>query len=88
MTDKTMQLVVEPDGGVRCVYDEVLDLAALGSPVITRASHVEPDQQGRWSADLSPVDGPVLGPFPTRSEALAAEHAWLETNWLDRTGGQ
>ena len=80
-----MQLVIEPGGVVRCIYSEVLDLAALGSPAISRASHVEPDRQGRWWADLSPVNGPVLGPFGNRSEALAAERIWLETNWLGST---
>ena len=39
-----------------------------------------------WLADLSPVNGPVLGPFDRRSEALAAELAWLEANWLLTTG--
>ena len=29
-----------------------------------------------------PVGGPVLGPFGRRSEALEAERAWLEANWL------
>ena len=82
-----MQLVIHSGGAVRCVYSEDIDLAALGSPAITRASHVEPDQHGRWWADLSPMNGPKLGPFPVRSEALAAEHAWLKTHWLDRTGG-
>jgi hypothetical protein len=77
-----MQLVVDPRGGVRCIYSEEIDLAALGSPVITRASHVEPDRHDRWLADLGPVRGPVLGPYPLRSEALAAESAWLEANWL------
>ena len=47
-----------------------------------RHSHVEPDESGRWIADLSPVSGPALGPFPTRSAALAAEAAWLEANRL------
>ena len=83
-----MQLVIEPGGAVRCIYSEEIDLAVLGSPTITRASYVEPDQLGRWSADLSPVGGAVLGPFPNRSEALAAEQAWLETNWLCRAGNQ
>jgi len=83
-----MQIIIEAGGTVRCIYDEAIDLAAIGSPVITRASHVEPDQQGRWLADLSPISGPILGPFQVRSEALAAEHDWLETNWLARAGGR
>lgn len=82
MTSSIMQIIVAPGGVVRCIYGEEIDLAALGSPAIVRASHVEPDQQGRWWADLSPLSGPLLGPFPARSEALVAEHAWLETNWL------
>jgi hypothetical protein len=82
--DHTMQLVIEPGGVVRFIYSEDIDLAALGSPAISRASHVEPDQQGRWWADLTPIRGPALGPFSHRSEALTAEHVWLEANWLGR----
>ena len=37
-----MHLVVEPTGRVRAIYAEEVDLATLGAPVITRASHVEP----------------------------------------------
>lgn len=44
-------------GVVRCIYGEQIDLAALGIPAISRASHVEPDDEGRWLADLSPVGG-------------------------------
>ena len=77
-----MDLVVRPSGAVAALYSEAIDLAALGTLVIRRASHVEPDARGGWSADLSPVAGPVLGPFPSRSAALAAEVAWLETHWL------
>ncbi len=62
---------------VRCLYDEAIDLAALGRLSITRASHVEPDDAGQWFADLAPVSGPRLGPFDRRSEALEAERAWL-----------
>ncbi len=83
-----MQIVIEPGGAVHAIYSEEIDFAALGSLAISRASHVEPDQHGRWLADLSPVGGPVSGPFQVRSEALAAEHAWLETHWLGRAGGQ
>jgi hypothetical protein len=77
-----MDLVVDPRGGVRAVYGELLDLAALGRPEITRASHVEPIPGGGWTADLAPVGGPILGPFPRRSAALEAEAAWLGANWL------
>jgi len=77
-----MDLVVQPDGTVRCVYDEAIDLDPIGRPSITRASHVEPDGQGGWLADLAPVRGPMLGPFLRRSQALAAERNWLEANWL------
>jgi hypothetical protein len=82
-----MQLIIEPSGAVRCIYSEDIELSALGRPAISRASHVEPDPQGRWLADLSPVNGPRLGPFNSRSEALLAEHAWLERNWLGRATG-
>ena len=81
-----MQLVIEPDGSLRAIYGEQIDLHALGRPTITRASHVEPDPHGRWFADLSPVAGPTLGPFERRSQALAAEISWLEANWLTSTG--
>jgi len=77
-----MDLVVEPTGRVRAVYTEEIDLRSFGPPVITRASHVEPGPDGRWTADLGPLSGPVLGPFELRSEALAAEAAWLDRHWL------
>ncbi|HYT89540.1 MAG TPA: hypothetical protein VEL76_12610, partial [Gemmataceae bacterium] len=76
-----MILVVEPAGLVRCLYDEAIDLTPLGLPVITRGSHVEPDKEGQWWADLAPAGGPKLGPFPRRSMALAAERRWLEEHW-------
>jgi hypothetical protein len=77
-----MDLVVAPDGTLKAIYDEAIDLARLGRLAIRRASHVEPTPDGCWQADLSPVAGPVLGPFNRRSEALEAERAWLEQHWL------
>ncbi len=77
-----MNLIVAADGSVRFIYSETIDLRALGVPTIRRASHVEPGAGGCWNADLRPVHGPVLGPFPRRSDALIAEHAWLEEHWL------
>ncbi len=79
-----MQLHIDPGGTVRGVYAEAIDLTCLGPLTIRRASHVEPDEQGSWWADLSPVGGPTLGPFPARTLALQAERAWLEAHWLSR----
>ena len=77
-----MQLLIETSGNTRCVYNEAIDLGQLGSIDIKRGSHVEPNEEGQWTADLSPVNGPVLGPFASRSDALQAEVAWLHQNWL------
>ena len=70
-----MELVISPSGQIRCLYDETIELAALGTLTIQRASHVEPTTDGRWCADLSPSNGPLLGPFARRSDALMAEAA-------------
>lgn len=74
---------IAPDGTIETIYNEAIDLEALGRPKIERASHVEPTDDAQWTADLSPVGGPVLGPFARRSEALAAEIEWLD-GWLAR----
>ena len=80
-----MELVVDAGGDVRCIYGEELDLRELGKLQITRASHVEPDRDGFWWADMGPVDGPVLGPFKNRTEALQAEREWLAYSLASRT---
>jgi hypothetical protein len=77
-----MDLLALPDGTIRAVYAEDIDFRELGKPLIARASHVEPVDQGRWIADLTPVAGPILGPFDLRSEALEAEQVWLAKHWL------
>lgn len=77
-----MDLVIDPRGVVRCLYTEIIDLSVLGRPNIRRASQVEPDANGQWWADMTPLGGGQLGPFERRSQALAAEIRWLETNWL------
>ena len=83
MTVIAVQIVITPNGVVRCIYGEHIDLHALGSPTISRANRVEPDQHGRWWADLSPVGGGILGPYTQRSAALDAEHEWLVRHWLN-----
>ena len=78
-----MELIIGADGNARAVYGEDLDLAVLGEVQIRRASHVEPDRSGCWWADLSPVGGPMLGPFTHRSLALEAEVDWLHLHLQD-----
>ena len=78
-----MRLVIDPGGGVRCLYGEAIPLVSLGALSIARASHVEPGHDG-WYADLAPSGGPKLGPFPLRSQALRAEEAWLDEHLLAR----
>ncbi len=77
-----MELHIAPTGGIRCVYSEHVNLHELGRLSIQRGSHVEPTSDGQWTADLSPVHGPILGPFTTRTAALSAEEAWLLQHWL------
>ena len=66
-------------GTVHCLHhDELaLFLTDVGQLHIRRASHVEPTADGHWTADLSPMNGPVLGPFVTRAQAILAERDWL-----------
>jgi hypothetical protein len=82
---QTEVLISADETGRLCfVYDDaVFDaLKDLGPSTIARASHVEPTNDGRWTSDMGPVSGPVLGPFDTRQEALDAEHSWIEENVL------
>ncbi len=72
-----MELVITAEGTARMMYQEELDLSTLGQAYVKRASHVEPDDQGLWWADLKPVDGPTLGPFQRRNEAVRAEIDWI-----------
>ncbi len=75
-----VSIIFDPDGNVRHIYDDSLvELdRALGEFHVKRASHVEPTEDGMWTADMSPVGGPLLGPFRTHEIALAKEKAWLQ----------
>ena len=77
-----MELVVETRGTLRCMYSEAIDLATIGRLSIVRGSVVEPDSEGHWITDLSPINGPILGPFLSRSIALAVERSWIEDHIL------
>ena len=77
-----IRILINRQGDVVYVYSDRIDGAfekAGFTGVPRRASYVEPGPDG-WTADLSKVAGPALGPFTTRSEALDAEITWLETS--------
>lgn len=72
------------DGQMKFIWsDKLAPLFNDGRGTIRRASHVEPTAAGKWTADMAPVNGPVLGPYDTRGEALAAETKWIEENVLN-----
>lgn len=77
-------MVVTPGGTLTHIQrDEATRISLrLGTPQITRASHVEPDAEGNWFADMSPISGPVLGPYAPdrRDDCLAAESDWILRN--------
>lgn len=76
-----MKIEILPSGQMIFLYnDELRPLMETGQAQVRRASDVEPTEKGEWTADLSRVGGPVLGPFKLREDALAAEVAWLEDN--------
>jgi len=83
---RTIRIAALPGGVLQYVYrDSLRTLEKLGRSTIVRASDVEPTPEGQWEANLARVDGPVLGPFTFREEALAAEVAWIERHALGRT---
>lgn len=76
-----LRIVFNEDGTVSGVFkDEHREIfEALGIGMVNRASHVEPDDQGNWWVDLSPVGGPKnIGPFTERQDALNFEVKELE----------
>lgn len=86
MSASELHVTVKPDGTIAAIHNDALaDLYEEGKAEVKRASHVEPvdgGEQVNWVADLSPLNGPKLGPFRLRSDALAAEIEWLEQNYL------
>jgi hypothetical protein len=70
---------IEPDGTVLAVYTDTIDLRTIGRIHAVRASVVEWDESGQaWTARIL-ATGEGLGPFATRTEAVAAERAALAT---------
>lgn len=76
---KTIRIIRGHDGTLRYVYDDDVHkhLSKLGEVSIKRATHVEPDENGLWYADLSPVGGEKVTGFKTHQEAIDFELKWL-----------
>ena len=78
-------ITIDEGGAVTLIYeDRFASLLAGGTAYTRRASHVEP-APGGWTADLSPIAGPVLGPFPLRQDALDAERAYINARLEEGT---
>jgi hypothetical protein len=70
-------LSISTEGRIRAIYDDRLaGLLSQGKATIKRASAVEPTTDGQWTAAM--VDGPTLGPFKLRQQALDAEVEYLK----------
>ncbi len=81
---KKVRIVIDKElREVRGIYSDELGRMLENAGFVVRperASHVEPDGTGHWIADMSLVNGPVLGPFDTRKEALSKEVEFLKEN--------
>jgi len=87
-------VIVNPNGTLRFLVSDRTEQAFSEASVleIHRVSHVDvfedldpkaktkaaPGSPTSWYADMSPVNGPVLGPFRSRKRALQEERYYLE----------
>lgn len=74
-TEKTIDLEITTEGGVRMLHDDAFDLAEFGSPetfCVFRASHVE-WEAGGWYVDSAATGKRLKSGCATREEALAWE---------------
>lgn len=82
---KTHKVIIK-GGKIHFVYDDCMrPLMGKGKADVRRASHVEPTPTSdgvKWTADLTPVGGPILGPFDERQTALDEEVKWLNSHRL------
>ena len=74
-----------PDSALRYLHAKSYATAHGNLPKSPKAYKNLKELKGLWWADMSPItgkDGPVLGPFQHRSEALTAERDWLNERHL------
>ena len=68
---------VEPESGLSKTA-----LASMPARGLRGRDCDHPATAEQWFADMTPSGGPVLGPFPGRGAALAAELDWLTANGI------
>ena len=81
-----MIIQANPDGSVTAIVGSLkeetpIDLESIGQ-CTTRRQGVLMEFNGEWFADMFLISGPVLGPFASREQAIAAEIDWLRGNVL------
>lgn len=91
MASQNIKILIKGGKLITLYDDEVArelqkDLKATAE--IKRVSHVEPVPGERtnieFTADLSPIQGPILTGFPTYKEAVNAEIEWIQKNYHTR----
>lgn len=76
--NREMSLTIDPDGTGHCLYNELIDLRAIGTIECRRASHIEFDgDTQRWRV-LSADGRHVLFCHRSRSRCEAWEHRHLQ----------
>ena len=77
MSQNELSISINDEGTLEFIYsDDLIGLFSEGKPTITRASSVEPNEEGKWIAHMA--TGEKLGPFTTRQEALSEEVKFLK----------
>lgn len=70
-----MQLLIQPDGNVTCLWQEDIDLNAIGTLRVERASTVEFNQHtGLWEVCFPERPGLPAYASTSRNDCLAWEH--------------
>lgn len=79
-----MILKINADGSLTGIVGSLkeempIDLDTLGTYTIKRQG-VLSEVDGKHWASMHLASGPILGPFDSRSEAIAGEIEWLQAN--------
>ena len=85
LSDTVVELLITADGSTQYIHSDEAAAFCEELPLRTqRASTIEPDEQGQWWVDLSPVGGPRLGPYAPsqRARAVKDEIEWVRQHVL------